>query len=71
MAHIEDSHSRDRGRAPEIPASITSGSSHNLDMTDQGEMTEVMIDHNHRTTERELHRLFRNISDVTVAIITR
>ena len=48
MAHTGDNHSRDRDQAPEILASITSRSSHNLDMMDQGEMTKVMIDHNPR-----------------------
>ena len=71
MAHIEDNHSRDRDQAPEILASITSGSSHNLDMMDQGEMTDVLIDHDHRTTERELHRLFHNVSNVNMALVTR
>ena len=71
MAHIKDNHSRDREQAPEILASITSGSSCSLDMTGQGEMTEVVINHDHRTTERELHRLFHDVSDVTVALVTR
>ena len=65
MVHIEDNLSRDQDPTLEILAIIASGSS--LDMTDQGKMTEVVVDHNHKITEKELHKVSQDVSDVVVA----
>ena len=72
MVHIGDSLFKDRDPTPEIPAMVDSKSS--LDMMDQGEMgkmTEVAIDHDCKILERELLKVFQDVSDVTVELAIR